>query len=221
MDVQRDLLALTDIVGVMEHVSTQQPSAPVSIPLSLDAISICGRFESKFLDGLTHDQDSMEFAIFGRTLVAAKSLAGVFALYENPHAPIIDGELMYYALRVTWDERNDLYTKFREGEIGQGDRQRLALLVKALRSSYTESRSKHLSTMAKQYHLVPRAWVVDQLSGYSAFAQDGHKGTAQLLSEVLAIACQHGILTQLEKGQEKHGLKGAVYQIDAEALRNF
>lgn len=142
--------------------------------------------------------------LWNRAHLKALRVAGILAAMNNPHAPVVTGEMASWAIAVVQRDVRLLVDRFSEGDVGEGDSKQVADLRRVineyLAKPLDQIKGYGVNHTMHARGVIPYSWLFRRLSGMSSFRKD-RRGAKIALHSALEVLVHSGMLYEVNAEQ--------------------
>lgn len=207
---------LADLITIA--LTTTNNNTCANIQIQDDALRYLDKFDIKADDKINATND-IEVHLWNRAHLKALKLAGLIAVGQDPHQPVITMEAAVWAVAFIEKEIEAVAGRFRTGDVGTGDSKQIAE-VKRVIKEYLSGGYKLISNrgIPKQMYedgLVPLVYLSTRLINLSAFKADRRGGSAALKATLNSLV-DSGVLVEIPSLTVRNRYKrgGVCYAIE-------
>lgn len=187
-------------IGLM----TRQNNTFMPISIVKEADDLLKDFNQEVDKLINRANEDVEIEIWNRSHLKSLKLGGLIAVGVNPHQPVITQDIADWAIEFARRDANLMTSKFKTGEVGQGDSKRRNDIIRIIKSFYktdSESLKKYRvnESMVKD-GVIPYKFLLQRTANVIGFKD--HKISASIaLKDTLKQLTDSGTLREIPAQQ--------------------
>lgn len=192
----------SDLVTI--GLTTRQNQTFLPVAIQKEAFDLMKDYNTEVDRLINHANEDAELEIWNRSHLKALKLGGLIAVGVNPHQPIITQDVADWAINLARKDSTLMVSKFKTGEVGQGDSKRRSDILRIIKSFYETD-----SNTLKKYRvnenmikdgIIPYKFLLQRTANMVSF-KDHKLGASTVLKDTLKQLSDSGCLREISEQQ--------------------
>jgi len=208
----------TDLVAI--SLTTANNHACCQVRMDSHSLELMDDFDTRADAIMNESKLDVEVQLWNRAHLKALKLAALIAVGVNPHDPVINKEVAQWAINLVKRDITGVASRFKEGDVGQGDSKQFHDLKRAiegfLRMSPDQLKKAKESTTMHKDGVIPYRFLVRKTAAVASFRKD-KIGSTNALKRTLQNMVDSGMLIEIARPtlHEKYAFQGVAYGVTA------
>lgn len=210
---------LADLIEMSLRMMANQVWADVQ--LSEPAGHLMAHFDRVCDDHIRSGGSEVHRQLWNRAHLKALRLAGLVAVADRPHHPVVTEEEASWAIQMVRRDLTTMAERFEQGDVGEGLTKQLSdvrrMLQEFVNRPHEELASYGVTLAMYEKKVVPYVYLLRRVAGLASFRND-RRGASAALRGVVQEMVDSDLLAELPRQQSRQefGYGGKMYHINKE-----